>query len=64
MTTASLRYVPAEVRTSVRPPRSVRPEGAVRAGHTVTVDGDPWYLNAGPTAARVVLRDITERLGR
>ncbi|AQW48005.1 ABC transporter substrate-binding protein [Streptomyces violaceusniger] len=37
--------------------------GAVRAGHTVKVDDDPWYLNAGPTAARVVLRDITERLG-
>ncbi|GAA3355212.1 hypothetical protein GCM10017744_016870 [Streptomyces antimycoticus] len=37
--------------------------GAVRVGHTVTVDDDPWYLNAGPTAARVVLRDITERLG-
>jgi len=37
---------------------------AVRAGHTVTVDDDPWYLNAGPTAARVVLDDITEHLGR
>ncbi|MFI0776688.1 hypothetical protein [Streptomyces sp. NPDC021212] len=36
---------------------------AVRAGHTVTVDDDPWYLNAGPTAARVVLHDITEHLG-
>ncbi|MEV5779188.1 hypothetical protein AB0L49_49950 [Streptomyces antimycoticus] len=38
--------------------------GRGRAGHTVTVDDDPWYLNAGPTAARVVLRDITEHLGR
>ncbi|MEV6132452.1 iron-siderophore ABC transporter substrate-binding protein [Streptomyces violaceusniger] len=38
--------------------------GAVRAGHTVKVDDDPWYLNAGPTAARVVLRDITEHIGR
>lgn len=37
---------------------------AVRAGHTVTVDDDPWYLNAGPTAARVVLRDITAHIGR
>ncbi|MEU0922964.1 ABC transporter substrate-binding protein [Streptomyces malaysiensis] len=38
--------------------------GAVRGGHIVKVDDDPWYLNAGPTAARVVLRDITEHLGR
>ncbi|MEU5926283.1 hypothetical protein ABZ817_22130 [Streptomyces antimycoticus] len=38
--------------------------GAVHAGHTVTVDDDPWYLNAGPTAIRAVLRYITGRLGR
>ena len=36
---------------------------AVRAGHAVTVDDDPWYLNAGPTAARLVIRQLAEHLG-
>jgi iron complex transport system substrate-binding protein len=36
---------------------------AVRAGHAVKVDDDPWYLNAGPTAARVVIRQLAGRLG-
>ncbi|MFD3584058.1 ABC transporter substrate-binding protein [Streptomyces sp. NPDC058683] len=35
---------------------------AVKAGHTVQVDDDPWYLNAGPTAARLVVRQLAERL--
>jgi iron complex transport system substrate-binding protein len=26
------------------------------------VDDDPWYLNAGPTAARVVVRQLSEHL--
>ncbi|MGW7207173.1 iron-siderophore ABC transporter substrate-binding protein [Streptomyces sp. NPDC054837] len=36
---------------------------AVRAGHAVKVDDDPWYLNAGPTAARLVVRQLTEHIG-
>ncbi|KOG32741.1 ABC transporter substrate-binding protein [Streptomyces resistomycificus] len=36
---------------------------AVKAGHAVKVDDDPWYLNAGPTAARVVIRQLAEHLG-
>jgi iron complex transport system substrate-binding protein len=28
----------------------------------VLVDDDPWYLNAGPTAARLVLAGLTEAL--
>ncbi|MFJ9564468.1 ABC transporter substrate-binding protein [Streptomyces fuscichromogenes] len=35
---------------------------AVRAGHAVQVDDDPWYLNAGPTAARLVVRQLAEHL--
>jgi iron complex transport system substrate-binding protein len=35
---------------------------AVEAGHTVQVDDDPWYLNAGPTAARLVVRQLAEHL--
>ncbi|GAA2071135.1 ABC transporter substrate-binding protein [Actinomadura alba] len=31
---------------------------AVHAGNAVQVDEDPWYYNAGPIAARVVLNDI------
>jgi iron complex transport system substrate-binding protein len=31
---------------------------AVRDGHAVLVDDDPWYLNAGPTAARLVLAGL------
>ncbi|WP_247706098.1 ABC transporter substrate-binding protein [Streptomyces liliiviolaceus] len=37
---------------------------AVGAGHTVKVDDDPWYLNAGPTAARLVVRQLTDSLGK
>ncbi|WP_020111530.1 ABC transporter substrate-binding protein [Rhodococcus sp. 114MFTsu3.1] len=33
-------------------------------GHIVTVDDDPWYLNAGPTAATIVLDGLTETLTR
>lgn len=32
--------------------------GAVKAGHVVPVDDDMWYLNAGPTAAATVLREM------
>ncbi|WP_093781981.1 iron-siderophore ABC transporter substrate-binding protein [Streptomyces sp. yr375] len=38
--------------------------GAVRAGHAVQVDDDPWYLNAGPTAARLVVTELADRLGK
>lgn len=31
-------------------------------GHIVTVEDDPWYLNAGPTAASIVLDGLTESL--
>ncbi|WP_338889744.1 iron-siderophore ABC transporter substrate-binding protein [Rhodococcus sovatensis] len=31
-------------------------------GHIVTVDDDPWYLNAGPTAATIVLDGLSESL--
>ncbi|MFF4748750.1 ABC transporter substrate-binding protein [Streptomyces sp. NPDC002514] len=37
---------------------------AVRAGHAVKVDDDPWYLNAGPTAARLVVRQLAGHLGK
>jgi len=37
---------------------------AVTAGHAVKVDDDPWYLNAGPTAARLVVRQLTEHIGK
>ncbi|MDN3029542.1 iron-siderophore ABC transporter substrate-binding protein [Streptomyces sp. S.PB5] len=37
---------------------------AVKAGHTVKVDDDPWYLNAGPTAARLVVRQLAEHIGK
>jgi iron complex transport system substrate-binding protein len=36
---------------------------AVRGGRAVLVDDDPWYLNAGPTAARLVLGDLETTLG-
>ncbi|MFC7326724.1 ABC transporter substrate-binding protein [Marinactinospora rubrisoli] len=32
--------------------------GAVRARQAVTVDDDPWFLNAGPAAAERVLTDL------
>jgi len=34
----------------------------VAAGHAVEVDFDPFYLNAGPTAARIVLDKIVETI--
>ncbi len=34
----------------------------VADGHAVAVDDDPFYLNAGPTAARVVLDQLTTSL--
>jgi iron complex transport system substrate-binding protein len=35
---------------------------AVRDGRAVLVDDDPWYLNAGPTAARLVLGGLEAAL--
>ncbi len=35
---------------------------AVKDGHAVLVDDDPWYLNAGPTAARLVLTELRASL--
>ncbi|MFJ3994048.1 iron-siderophore ABC transporter substrate-binding protein [Streptomyces sp. NPDC090032] len=35
----------------------------VKAKRAVQVDDDPWYLNAGPTAARLVLDELSEHLG-
>jgi iron complex transport system substrate-binding protein len=35
---------------------------AVRDGRAVLVDDDPWYLNAGPTAARIVLSGLEAAL--
>ncbi|MEW2394484.1 iron-siderophore ABC transporter substrate-binding protein [Streptomyces sp. NPDC046862] len=37
---------------------------AVGAGHAVKVDDDPWYLNAGPTAARVVVDQLADTIGK
>ncbi|MFD3406837.1 ABC transporter substrate-binding protein [Kribbella sp. NPDC058693] len=37
---------------------------AVKAGHAVNVDDDPWYLNAGPAAARLVVQQLAEHLGK
>jgi len=36
---------------------------AVEAGRAVKVDDDPWYLNAGPTAARLVVKQLAENIG-
>jgi iron complex transport system substrate-binding protein len=36
---------------------------AVKSGQAVKVDDDPWYLNAGPTAARLVVTELAENLG-
>lgn len=36
---------------------------AVTAGHAVKVDDDPWYLNAGPSAARLVVSELAENIG-
>jgi iron-siderophore transport system substrate-binding protein len=35
---------------------------AVRDGRAALVDDDPWYLNAGPTAARIVLSGLEAAL--
>jgi iron complex transport system substrate-binding protein len=35
---------------------------AVRDDHVVVVEDDPWYLSAGPTAARVVLDTLVRTL--
>ncbi|MEV7287117.1 iron-siderophore ABC transporter substrate-binding protein [Streptomyces sp. NPDC093252] len=40
-----------------------RSMGAVEAGRAIQVDDDPWYLNAGPTAARLVIGQLAEQLG-
>ncbi|AWE41763.1 MULTISPECIES: iron-siderophore ABC transporter substrate-binding protein [unclassified Actinobaculum] len=37
---------------------------AVTTNHAVAVDNDPFYLNAGPTAANLVLSTLSERLGK
>ncbi|MEV7342844.1 iron-siderophore ABC transporter substrate-binding protein [Streptomyces sp. NPDC093544] len=37
---------------------------AVEAGRAVKVDDDPWYLNAGPTAARLVIKQLTDTIGK
>nr|WP_203591004.1 iron-siderophore ABC transporter substrate-binding protein [Streptomyces sp. SID13031] len=36
----------------------------VTAGHAVKVDDDPWYLNAGPAAARLVVTQLAEHIGK
>ena len=38
--------------------------GAVRAGRAVKVDDDPWYLNAGPAAARIVVKQLAADLAK
>ncbi|WP_370130831.1 iron-siderophore ABC transporter substrate-binding protein [Streptacidiphilus sp. EB103A] len=38
--------------------------GAVKAGHTVKVDDDPWYLNAGPAAAQIVVKQLAAALAK
>jgi len=37
---------------------------AVTTGHAVKVDDDPWYLNAGPAAARLVVQQLAEHIGK
>ncbi|MFL6000819.1 MAG: iron-siderophore ABC transporter substrate-binding protein [Streptomyces sp.] len=37
---------------------------AVRAGQAVKVDDDPWYLNAGPSAARLVISQLADAIGK
>jgi iron complex transport system substrate-binding protein len=36
---------------------------AVKAKQAVKVDDDPWYLNAGPTAADLVVKQLADSLG-
>ncbi len=35
---------------------------AATENHIVRVDDDPWYLNAGPTAATIVLDGLRNAL--
>jgi len=37
--------------------------GAVAAGQAVPVDYDPWFMNAGPVAARLVQDEIVREVG-
>ena len=37
---------------------------AVTAGQAVKVDDDPWYLNAGPSAARLVISQLADAIGK
>jgi iron complex transport system substrate-binding protein len=37
---------------------------AVGAGQAVKVDDDPWYLNAGPSAARLVISRLADTVGK
>ncbi|MDQ0908019.1 iron complex transport system substrate-binding protein [Streptomyces canus] len=37
---------------------------AVTAGQAVKVDDDPWFLNAGPSAARLVISQLADSLGK
>ncbi|WP_328977997.1 iron-siderophore ABC transporter substrate-binding protein [Streptomyces canus] len=37
---------------------------AVTAGQAVKVDDDPWYLNAGPSAARLVISQLADTIGK
>ncbi|WP_405555748.1 iron-siderophore ABC transporter substrate-binding protein [Streptomyces canus] len=37
---------------------------AVKAGQAVKVDDDPWYLNAGPSAARLVISQLADAIGK
>ncbi|MFF1304016.1 iron-siderophore ABC transporter substrate-binding protein [Streptomyces sp. NPDC058307] len=37
---------------------------AVKAGQAVKVDDDPWYLNAGPSAARLVISRLADTVGK
>jgi iron complex transport system substrate-binding protein len=37
---------------------------AVGSGHAIEVDDDPWYLNAGPAAARLVIEQLAENIGK
>jgi iron complex transport system substrate-binding protein len=50
----------AESATMANPLWSALP--AVRDGLAVFVEDDPWYLNAGPTAARIVLTGLEAAL--
>jgi iron complex transport system substrate-binding protein len=57
---ASTQAEAAESATVANPLWQALP--AVREGRAVLVDDDPWYLNAGPTAARLVLAGLEAAL--